>query len=84
VAQTDLLLTAKLAAWAKAAQGRAVVGPLRVNVNATAYAVDCTEHGELVVRGEGPDADAAVQDACNQLWRMALEAAGAQSSSPRR
>jgi hypothetical protein len=48
------LLSDKLAAWARAVPGRHVEQPQRVNVNAVAFACDCSQDGELVVRVRDP------------------------------
>jgi hypothetical protein len=76
----DVTSAEKLVQWQAARPGRIVGKPERVNVNAVAFACDCSEAGALVVRGQGPTAEAALTDACNQLWRLALEAAGAESN----
>jgi hypothetical protein len=66
----------KLAQWASARPGRVAGPPKRVNVNAVAFECDCTEGGEIVVRGVGPTAEAAEKDACDKLWKLALRSAG--------
>jgi hypothetical protein len=66
----------KLAQWASDRHGRVAGAPKRVNVNAVALECDCTEDGELVVRGVGPTAEAAIKNACDKLWAQALRSAG--------
>lgn len=70
----------KLAEWLRARPGRVVGPPKRVNVNDVAWECECTDNGARVVCGVGRTAEAATQDACDKLWALALQAAGAPTS----
>jgi hypothetical protein len=75
------MMSDKLAAWVAAAPNRDVLVSDEPE-GATEHVCDCLENGKRVVLGTGPDPEAAMKNACDQLWALAL-AAAAQPPNPR-